>query len=377
MSFVELTGQVKLDRRTKDLVKRLSAGDIAIIDHTDLDRVSAEELVESGVRVVVNVAPSQSGRFPNPGPLALVRGGVRLIDAPGADLFDDVHEGELVTVRGAGLFRNGTCLATGRVLDERELERTLGDQRGRVTEALEAFAENTMRYLREEGKLLAEGIDFPPLTTRFRDRHALVVARGPGYKSDLRMVKPYVRDFKPVLIAVDGGADALLEAGYKPDVIVGDMDSVSDKALRCGAELLVHGYRDGEAPGESRLQELDVPYQIARATGISEDVALLLAHEKGSALIVAVGTHFNLIEFLERNRAGMSSTFITRLKVGEILIDAKGVSRLASRQVGIWPLVLLALAGLSAIAVAIVVSPALRHLIEYLALRLRDLLGIG
>jgi uncharacterized membrane-anchored protein len=377
MSFVELTGQAKLDRRTKNLVKRLSADDIAIIDHTDLDRVSAEELVESGVRVVVNVAPSQSGRFPNPGPLALVRGGVRLIDAPGADLFDHVHEGELLTVRGGGLYRNGTCLATGRVLDERELERMLGEQRGRVTEALEAFAENTMRYLREEGKLLAEGIDFPPLETRFRDRHALVVARGPGYKRDLRIVKPYIRDFKPVLIAVDGGADALLEAGYKPDVIVGDMDSVSDKALRCGAELLVHGYRDGAAPGEERAQELGVPYQIARATGISEDLALLLAYEKGSELIVAVGTHFNLIEFLERNRAGMSSTFITRLKVGEILIDAKGVSRLASRQVGIWPLVLLALAGLGAIAVAIVVSPALRHLIEYLALRLRDLLGIG
>jgi uncharacterized membrane-anchored protein len=377
MSFVELTGHAKLDRRTKNLVKRLSADDIAIIDHADLDRVSAEELAESGVRVVVNVAASQSGRFPNPGPLALVRAGIRLIDVPTTELFDNVHEGELLTVRGAGLYRNGTCLATGRVLDERELERMLGEQRGRVTEALEAFAENTMRYLREEGKLLAEGIEFPPLTTRFRDRHALVVARGPGYKRDLRMVKPYIRDFKPVLIAVDGGADALLEAGYKPDVIVGDMDSVSDKALRCGAELLVHGYRDGAAPGEARAQSLGVPYQIARATGISEDVALLLAYEKGSELIVAVGTHFNLIEFLERNRAGMSSTFITRLKVGEILIDAKGVSRLASRQVGIWPLVLLALAGLTAIAVAIIVSPALRHLIEYLALRLRDLLGIG
>ncbi|MFL5981914.1 MAG: putative cytokinetic ring protein SteA [Gaiellaceae bacterium] len=377
MSFVELTGHAKLDRRTKDLVKRLSADDIAIIDHTDLDRVSAEELVESGVRVVVNVSPSQSGRFPNPGPLALVRSGVRLIDAPGAELFDDVDEGELLTVRGAGLYRNGTCLATGRVLAERELEQALGDQRGRVTEALEAFAENTMRYLREEGKLLAEGIDFPPLSTRFRDRHALVVARGPGYKRDLRMVRPYVRDFKPVLIAVDGGADALLEAGYKPDVIVGDMDSVSDDALKCGAELLVHAYRDGVAPGEARAQQLGVPYQTVHVTGISEDLALLLAYEKGSELIVAVGTHFNLIEFLERNRAGMSSTFITRLKVGEILIDAKGVSRLASRQVGIWPLVLLAFAGLSAIAVAIIVSPALRHLIEYLALRLRDLLGIG
>jgi uncharacterized membrane-anchored protein len=377
MSFVELTGPAKLDRRTKNLVKRLSADDIAIIDHTDLDRVSAEALLESGVRVVVNVAPSQSGRFPNPGPLQLVRGGVRLIDVSADDLFENVHEGELLTVRGAGLYRNGTCVASGRVLDERELEQGFAEQRGRVTEALEAFAENTMRYLREEGRLLAEGVAFPPLRTNFRDRHALVVARGPGYKRDLRMVKPYVRVFKPVLIAVDGGADALLEEGYKPDVIVGDMDSVSDKALRTGAELLIHGYRDGVVPGAERARTLGLPYEIVPATGISEDVALLLAYEKGSELIVAVGTHFNLIEFLERNRAGMSSTFITRLKVGEILIDAKGVSRLATRKVGIWPLVLFTLAGLGAIAVAIAVSPALRHLIEYLALRLRDLLGIG
>jgi uncharacterized membrane-anchored protein len=377
MSFVELTGHAKLDRRTKNLVKRLSADDIAIIDHTDLDRVSAEALLESGVRVVVNVAQSQSGRFPNPGPLQLVRGGVRLIDVAAEDLFDNVHEGELLTVRGAGLYRNGTCLASGRVLDERELQRTFSEQRGRVTEALEAFAENTMRYLREEGRLLAEGVAFPPLRTSFRDRHALVVARGPGYKRDLRMVKPYVRVFKPVLIAVDGGADALLEEGYKPDVIVGDMDSVSDQALGSGAELLVHGYRDGVAPGAERARALGLSYEIVPATGISEDLALLLAFEKGAELIVAVGTHFNLIEFLERNRAGMSSTFITRLKVGEILIDAKGVSRLATRKVGLWPLVLFTLAGLGAIAVAIAVSPALRHLIEYLALRLRDLLGIG
>jgi uncharacterized membrane-anchored protein len=377
MSFVELTGHAKLDRRTKNLVKRLSADDIAIIDHTDLDRVSAEALLESGVRVVVNVAQSQSGRFPNPGPLQLVRGGVRLIDVAAEDLFDSVHEGELLTVRGAGLYRNGTCLASGRVLDERELQRTFSEQRGRVTEALEAFAENTMRYLREEGRLLAEGVAFPPLRTSFRDRHALVVARGPGYKRDLRMVKPYVRVFKPVLIAVDGGADALLEEGYKPDVIVGDMDSVSDQALGSGAELLVHGYRDGVAPGAERARALGLSYEIVPATGISEDLALLLAFEKGAELIVAVGTHFNLIEFLERNRAGMSSTFITRLKVGEILIDAKGVSRLATRKVGLWPLVLFTLAGLGAIAVAIAASPALRHLIEYLALRLRDLLGIG
>jgi uncharacterized membrane-anchored protein len=377
MSFVELTGHAKLDRRTKHLVKRLSADDVAIIDHTDIDRVSAEELIESGVRVVVNVAHSQSGRFPNPGPLTLVRGGVRLIDVPGAKLFEAVHEGELLTVRGAGIYRNGTCVASGRIFDADELEALLAEQRSRVTDALEAFADNTMRYLREEGKLLAEGIEFPPLETRFRDRHALVVARGPGYKRDLRIVRPYIRDFKPVLIAVDGGADALLEAGYTPDVIVGDMDSVADAALCSGAELLVHGYPGGAAPGAARAERLGREYQVVSVPGISEDIALLLAYEKGAELIVAVGTHFNLIEFLERNRAGMSSTFLARLKVGEILIDAKGVSRLASRRVGILPLIAFAFAGCLAIGVAIAASPALRHVIEYLALRLRDLLGIG
>ena len=376
-TFVEFTGAAKLDRRTKNLVRRLGADDVAIIDHTDLDRVSAEELLESGVRVVVNVAPSQSGRFPNPGPLLLVRGGVRLIDAPGAPLFDEVNEGELLTVRGGSLFRNGDCVAVGRMLGAEELASAIAEQRGRVTAALEAFADNTLRYLREEGRLLSEGIDFPPLQTRFRDRHALVVARGPGFKRDLRIVRPYIRDFKPVLVGVDGGADALLEAGYRPDVIVGDMDSVSDRALRSGAEKVVHAYSDGGAPGRDRIEELAVPYQVVRAPGISEDVALLLAYEKGAELIVAVGTHFNLIEFLERNRAGMSSTFVTRLKVGEILIDAKGVSRLVSRRVGLWPLVTFALTGLAAIVVAIVASPTLRRLISLLTDRIRALLGLG
>jgi len=364
VSFVEFTGRARLDRRTKRLTRRLTPDDVAIIDHTDLDRVSAEELIESGVRVVINVGASQSGRYPNPGPLELVRGGVRLIDAPGASLFDTVSDGELLTVRGGSLFRNGTCLTTGRVLGERELAAMLEEQQGRVTEALEAFADNTMRYLRDEGRLLAEGIAFPALRTRFRDRHALVVARGPGHKRDLRMVRPYVREHRPVLIAVDGGAEALVDAGAKPDVIVGDMDSVTDETLRCGAEIVVHAYPDGAAPGADRLNRLGIPYYVVQAPGISEDIALLLAYEKGAELIVAVGTHFNLIEFLERDRAGMSSTFVTRLKVGEILVDAKGVSRLVNQRVGLWPLVLLALAGLAAIVVAILASPTLRHLIE-------------
>ncbi len=373
---IEISGPARLGRQTKDLVKRLRPGDLAIIDHADLDRVSAEELAESGVRAVVNVSPSTSGRFPNPGPLELVRAGVRLVDAPGALLFEQVSEGELLSVRDGGVWRNGTCLVKGVELGEEALTAAFADQQGRVTEALQAFADNTLRHLRDEGRLLAEGIEFPPLKTRFRDRHAVVVARGPGYKRDLRIVRPYMRDFKPVLVAVDGGADALLEIGLKPHVIVGDFDSVSDAALQCGAELLVHAYADGRAPGSERLTALGLHHQLVSAPGISEDVALQLAHDRGAELIVAVGTHFNLVEFMERNRAGMASTFVTRLKVGEVLVDAKGVSRLVSRRVGVWPLVVFALAGVSAIVVAVAVSPALRNVIEALTSNIADALGL-
>ncbi|HJU47043.1 MAG TPA: putative cytokinetic ring protein SteA [Gaiellaceae bacterium] len=372
----EITGRARLGRRTKELVKRLRPGDVAVIDHADLDRVSAEELMETGVRAVVNVASSTTGRFPNPGPLELVRGGVRLVDAPGASLFDELHDGELVTLRGGAVWRNGTCLATGTALGEPELEEALTQQRRRVGAAIESFADNTLRHLRDEASVLVEGIELPPLTTRFRDRHALVVARGPGHKRDLRIVRPYVRDFRPVLVAVDGGADALLEVGLRPHVIVGDFDSVSDAALRTKAELVVHAYPDGRAPGAERLRGAGLEFQTVSAPGISEDLALLLAHEKGAELIVAVGTHFNLVEFLERDRAGMASTFVTRLRVGEALVDAKGVSRLVSRRVGIWPFVAFAVAGIGAIVVAIAVSPALRNVIEALTRNIADALGL-
>ncbi|CAN5313987.1 putative cytokinetic ring protein SteA [soil metagenome] len=376
MRFTEFTGTARLDRRTKHLVKRLGPDAIAIIDHTDLDRVSAEELAESGVRIVFNVADSASGRYPNPGPLALVRAGVVLIDVPGAELFDEVDDGEALVVRGASLYRNGTRLAAGRELTVRELEDALVIQEGRVAEALEGFAENTMRFLRDEGKLLAQGLELPQLQTRFRDRHALVVARGPDATRDLRIVRPYIRNFKPVLVGVDGGADKLIEAGYRPDVIVGDMDSVSDEALGSGAELVVHAYADGRAPGLERLGQLGLSSVVVPVPGISEDVAMLLAYEKGAELIVAVGTHFNLVEFLERNRQGMSSTFVTRLRVGGKLVDARGVSKLFQSRVGLGPLVAFGLAGLTAVVTAVAASPELRHFISLLGSRIRSLLGL-
>jgi uncharacterized membrane-anchored protein len=360
----ELTGRARLGRRTKELVKHLRADEIAIVDHADIDRIAAEELAASGVRVVVNVAPSSTGRFPNPGPLELVRAGVRLIDAPGAQLFEEVSDGDHLRIDGGAVWRNGTLLTEGVELDEAALQAALDDQQSRVAHALAAFAENTLVHLREEASTLAAGIDLPQFRTRFRDRHALVVARGPGYKSDLRMVRPYIREFRPVLVAVDGGADALREAGLAADMIVGDFDSVSDAVLHSGAELVVHAYPDGDAPGAARLRWLGLEFETVSAPGISEDLALQIAHEKGATLLVAVGTHFNLVEFLERNREGMASTFVTRLKVGESLVDAKGVSRLVSRRVGIWPVAVFAAAGIAAIVVSVFASPALRNVIE-------------
>jgi uncharacterized membrane-anchored protein len=371
-----ITGRARLGRRTKDLVKRLGPGDVAVVDHADLDRVSAEELAECGVRAVVNVSRSTTGRFPNPGPLELVRAGVRLVDAPGAPLFELLSDGEPIRLDGGSIWRNGTLLTEGTVLDTATLEEALADQQGRVSHALEAFAENTLRHLQEEAGSLAAGVELPALRTRFRDRHALVVARGPGYKSDLRMVRPYVREFRPVLVAVDGGADALREAGLAADVVVGDFDSVSDAALRAGPELVVHGYPGGAAPGAERLRRLGLPHHVVSAPGISEDLALLLAYEKGASLIVAVGTHFNLVEFLERDREGMASTFVTRLKVGESLVDAKGVSRLVSRRVGIWPLAVFAATGAIAIVGAVLASPALRNVIQSTTRAIANGLGL-
>jgi uncharacterized membrane-anchored protein len=376
MSFVEFSGVARLDRRTKRLVKRLGPDDIAIIDHRDIDRASAEELLESRVRVIFNVSPSVTGRFPNVGPLSLVRGGIRLIDCPGAELFEDVKEGEALVVRGAGLYRTGTRLAAGHVHTEDELERALAEQRARVTDALESFAENTLHHVRDESKLLSEGVQIPQLKTSFRDRHALVVARAPEAKRDLRIVRSYIREFKPILIGVDGGADRLLEAGYSPDVVVGDMDSVSDKALRSGAEIVVHAYAGGRAPGRERVDRLGLPSALLPAPGMSEDVAILLAYEKGAELIVAVGTRFNLTEFLERDRAGMSSTFLTRLKVGDILVDARGVSRLFRARAGVGPLLAFVGAGLAAIVAAVAVSSDLQRFLSLVVERAQSVLGL-
>ncbi|MFF0342513.1 putative cytokinetic ring protein SteA [Kribbella sp. NPDC004875] len=349
-----ITGVVRLDRRTKNLTKRLKPGEIAVIDHVDLDRVSAEALVDCKVAGVVNVADSISGRYPNLGPEILVEAGIPLVDGVGREVFSVLHEGERVRLDEGTLYRGHDAVAKGIAQDSKTVAELMDEARSGLSTQLEAFTANTLEYLRREKDLLLDGVGVPEIHTSMEGKHVLIVVRGYDYRDDLVALKSYIREYRPVLIGVDGGADALVENGYVPDLIVGDMDSVKDDTLKSGAEVVVHAYRDGRAPGSERLERLGVDSIEFPATGTSEDVAMLLADSKGASLIVAVGTHNSLVEFLDKGRSGMASTFITRLRVGAKLVDAKGVGRLYRSRVSTLQVVALAVAGLFALGMALV-----------------------
>ncbi|MGI9579529.1 MAG: putative cytokinetic ring protein SteA [Microthrixaceae bacterium] len=360
-----VTGRAMVDHRTKRLVNRLRPGDIAIIDHEDIDRVAAESLVEAKPAAVLNVARSSSGRYANIGPLLLVNAGIVLVDDLGPALLEEVSEGDTVAIEGYKVIDGERFIAAGIRQDSESIEAVHERSRARLGAELSMFAQNTVDFVEDNQDLLADDLEVPELGD-WTGRHVLIVVRGHDYKEDLAHLRGsgYLREMRPLLVAVDGGADALLERGVKPDVIVGDMDSVSEAGLSCGAELVVHAYRDGRAPGSQRLDELGLEHHKFSASGTSEDIAMLMAWDLGAELIVAVGTHSSMVDFLDKGRAGMASTVLTRMKVGPILVDAKGVSRLYGGRVRKRDLLLLVAAALFAMVVVIVISEPIRLLIR-------------
>jgi uncharacterized membrane-anchored protein len=353
-----LVGVARIDLRTKVLVKRLAPGDIAIIDHADLDRVSADELISARPAAVVNAAKSITGRYPNLGPRLLFDAGIPLVDDVGREVLARVSEGAIVRLDGDVLYKGDQAIAKGILQTEETLSQAMDEATAGVESQIDAFAANTLEFLRRERDLLTKGIDnLPPLATDMDGRHVLVVVRGYRYREDLRALRPYIREYRPVLVAVDGGADALLEAGYRPHLIIGDMDSVSDEALECGAELVVHAYPDGRAPGMPRIENLSLDAVALPAPGTSEDVALLVADACGASLIAVVGTHLNVEEFLDKGRPGMASTFLTHLRVGGKVVNARGVHELYQSRISGWALFALVLAAAFTIAIAIAYSP--------------------
>jgi uncharacterized membrane-anchored protein len=365
-----------VDRRTKNLTKRLNPGEIAVIDHEDIDKVAAEALVDCRPAAVLNAAASITGRYPNLGPEIIVGAGIPLVDGIGTDLMDTITEGMRLTVDDDGRIQcDGQIVATGQVQDKAAVSAAMEQARDGLNDELESFVVNTLDYLREEKDLLIDGVGVPEVATDLDGRHVLIVVRGYHYKEDLLALRSYIREFRPVLIGVDGGADAVLEAGYTPDMAIGDMDSITDRALRCGAEIVVHAYRDGRAPGLDRVKALGLQAVVFPSAGTSEDAAMLLADDRGASLIVVVGTHSTVIEYLDKGRAGMSSTFLTRLRIGGKLVDAKGVSRLYRQRITNTQLTVLVLAGLLALGVALASTAAGQIVYSVLASRVDDILS--
>jgi uncharacterized membrane-anchored protein len=369
---VRVRGIARVGARTKELATRVGRGDIAVIDHRDLDRVAAESLLEAGVAAIVNAEHSISGRYPNGGPERVVAAGVPLLDAVGRAVMEDVRDGEVVEIHDGALWRNGEKLAAGELLTADEVAARMDDARQQVGTELRSFARNTLQYIDREAEQTFEPLVLPPLKTSIRGRQALVVVRGLDYKDDLRALRAYIREYRPVLIAVDGGADALIDFGRTPDIIIGDFDSLSPVALHCGAELVHHVHPDGHAPGADRLAAAGVRYQEFVAEGTSEDAALLLAYEAGAELVVAVGTHATMTEFLDKGRRGMASTFLTRLRLGPVLVDAKGVSRLYRGRVRRRDMVLLVVSAVAAMLAMVYASHSLRVFLDGFRLMFDD-----
>lgn len=367
---MRIRGTARVDRRTKRLIHRINPGEIAVISHTDLDAPCATALIERRVAAVVNAQRSLSGRFPHPGPGLLLQARIPLLDNVGDYIMEQVEEGTRLELADGAVMIDGVLLGKGQVMTEALLAQQLEEAKRNVGAELAKFVENTMTYVVNEQALLFETSALPDLRTKLKGRHCLIVVRGPGAEADLRAIQSYLHTMRPLLIGVDGGADLLMQQGYRPDLIIGDMDSVSDATLRCGAELIVHAYPDGTAPGRKRLQALGLAHTVLASLGTSEDVAMLLAYEKEADLIAAVGTHFSLQDFLEKSRGGMSSTFLVRLKVGSLLVDAKGISRLypSARQGRLF--LYLTLVGAITAVVLLIAVPSIRSTLELWMLRL-------
>lgn len=371
---MKIKAPIRIDRKTKNLAKRLTGGEIAVINHIDIDEVAANSLVEGKVRAIINVDQSISGRYPNKGPSILSKKNIPILDNVGMSVFETLKEGDYIEIIDNKIYYEDKEIGEGELLDGAKIKEKLKICYDNLGNELDLFIDNTIEYAKKEKGFILGDLEIPKMETKFKNKHALVVVRGHNYKEDLSTIISYIEEVKPVLIGVDGGGDALLEFGYIPDMIVGDMDSISDECLKKCKEIVVHAYPDGRAPGLKRMEELGLKATVFPAPGTSEDIAMLIAYEYGAELIVALGTHSNMIDFLEKGRKGMASTFLVRLKIGSKLIDAKGVSLLYRSKLKIKYIWGLMIAALFPTLIVAYLSPPIQQIIKLIELKVRLLI---
>jgi uncharacterized membrane-anchored protein len=352
-----VTGTARVDRDIDRLLRRVEPGDIVVLDVLDLDRATADALVDANIAGVVNASPSISGRYPNLGPEVLVGNGITLIDETGPEVFKKVKDGSKIRLHNGGVYAGDRRLALGAERTDEDINEMMHEAKSGLVAHLEAFAGNTIEFIRSESPLLIDGIGIPDIDVDLRRRHVVVVAEEPCAAEDLKALKPFIKEYQPVLIGVGTGADLLRKAGYRPQLIVGDPEQISADALKSGAQVVLPADADGHAHGLERIQDLGVGAMTFPAAGSAADLALLLADHHGAALIVTAGHTATIEEFFDRTRQHTNpSTFLTRLKVGEKLVDAKAVSTLYRSRISGGSIAMLVLAMLVAVIVALMVS---------------------
>ncbi|MEV4123381.1 putative cytokinetic ring protein SteA [Nocardia sp. NPDC049707] len=357
-----LTGIARVDRNTRRLLKRVGPGDVVILDEMDLDRITADRLVEAGVAAVVNTSPSISGRYPNLGPEVLVANGILLLDTVSSDAFR-IKDGTKVRIDEGVVYadklvkKEPEVLVTGIELTESDIAERMIEARNGLADHLEAFAGNAIEFIRTESALLIDGIGVPELELDMKNRHVVVVADGPEHADDLKRLKPFIKEYAPIMVGVGRGADTLMKDGYRPDLIVGDPDEITTATLKSGAEMILPADTDGHAKGLERIQDLGIGATTFPSSGAPSDLALLLAHHHGAALIVTAGAAASLDDFFDRGRRDSNpATFLTRLKIGPKLVDAKAVGTLYRNRVTGTAIAMVVLAALVAVIVAMLAS---------------------
>jgi uncharacterized membrane-anchored protein len=371
-----IRGTAKKDMKTKKLIDRLSSSDIAVIYHQDLDEVAAIHLAEKKVKAVINCDRSISGRFPNQGPQILMNAGIPLYDNLGVGFFQRVKENDQIEIYNNTLYLNKYPICKVQPLNKKDIKIKMKNASENISNVLHRFINNTLTYAEKEKDIILSPVNLPKINLIIENKHVLIVTRGKNYKDDLWTIRPYIKEIKPVMIGVDGGADALLEFGWVPDLIIGDMDSVSDYALKKSKHIIVHAYPNGYAPGMERITRLGLKAEKFPYPGTSEDAALIYAYENNADLIVAVGSHTNMIDFLEKGRQGMASTFLVRMKVGYKVIDAKGVSKLYKSQTTSLHILMMFAAALFPVAIIAKITPLVQRMFHLIVLHIKLLIGI-
>lgn len=352
-----LIGTARVDRNIDRLLRRVCPGDIVVLDILDLDRITADALVEADIAAVVNASPSVSGRYPNLGPEVLVNNGVTLIDETGPDIFKKVKDGSKIRLYEGGVYSGDRRLIRGTERTDHDIADLMREAKSGLAAHLEAFAGNTIEFIRSESPLLIDGIGIPDIDVDMRRRHVVIVSEESTAAEDLKSLKPFIKEYQPVLVGVGQGADVLRKAGYRPQLIVGDPDQISAEVLKCGAQVVLPADADGHAAGLERIQDLGVGAMTFPAAGSATDLALLLADHHGAALLVTAGHTANIETFFDRTRSQSNpSTFLTRLRVGEKLVDAKAVATLYRNHISGGAIALLAMTMLIAIIVVLWVS---------------------